>query len=302
MIVRSVIAALVFLVGYSLLLPVLRHRVKPAAQHQWQENMVKAETYLYEEGQAPYVIVGSSLSCRLQADKLPAGFYNLSFAGLSLFDGLLVVLQKKQKPKIVFVELNILKRSADAGFAKTMKHPVSGAFKAMLPMFRASGQPTVFAGQYLKQRLSNMVVDPISQSVFHPLVKGINQSVFHFERAANNNVGSKMIEMAVREMNTELPKGLLANQLNDLQYLVKTLQQEGVKVILFEMPMAAATENSLQMQELRDEVKKRFSGSVAQLAKPDYSLYTTTDGVHLTDEAAAAYSVFFAGQAAGFLQ
>ncbi|HLZ16795.1 MAG TPA: hypothetical protein VKQ08_07135 [Cyclobacteriaceae bacterium] len=58
-----------------------------SSQHQWQDNLIKAQEYIYgERDTTGDIIVGSSLSCRLAMDSLPSFSTSRSAARAYLTD------------------------------------------------------------------------------------------------------------------------------------------------------------------------------------------------------------------------
>jgi hypothetical protein len=75
-------------------------------QNQWQANVIRANKFIYSDSQIDNVMVGSSISSKLgvkiSRDSLPAGFYNLSFDGLSSMDGLLILQKLNYSPQRLY--------------------------------------------------------------------------------------------------------------------------------------------------------------------------------------------------------
>ena len=70
--------------------------------HQWQDNVNKAQQYVYEKSRDT-VMVGTSLSSRIIADSIPM-VTSLSFGGCSVEDGLMIILYKGYTPKFILIE------------------------------------------------------------------------------------------------------------------------------------------------------------------------------------------------------
>jgi len=151
MIKKALIAALVFLLLHAILFRGSRRHPEYAAQNQWQANIIKAQTLLYHEGDPiQNVIVGSSLAFRLVNSNLP-GFYNLSFGGLSINDGLNTLTHAGTLPKNVFVEMNMPLREESAGFASALYSPILYNCRRVFPSLRAENQPAGIFRRILEQ-------------------------------------------------------------------------------------------------------------------------------------------------------
>src|SRR5258706_16224197 len=104
MIRKSLVVCLVFFFAFSFSLLLLK-REKENGQYQYQENVIKGQRYLYDAETPENVVIGTSLSNRLLTDSLK-NLYSLSLAGLNVFDGLHIVLAKKDIPKNIYIEFN----------------------------------------------------------------------------------------------------------------------------------------------------------------------------------------------------
>ncbi len=139
MIKKSILTFLILFVIYSVVVT-----TKPsigASQHQWQRNVIKAQKFLFNETDTiKNVIVGSSLSSRLVVDNLP-GFYNLSFDGLCIYDGLKIIRNKKALPQNVFIETNVLLRDESKDFTDALFSPILYFLTKHLIALRADKQP-----------------------------------------------------------------------------------------------------------------------------------------------------------------
>ncbi|MFZ1688597.1 MAG: hypothetical protein WAU70_14305, partial [Flavobacteriales bacterium] len=122
-------------------------------QHLQGSNRIKAEGYLYSEGEAPHdVIVGSSLAFRMVADSLKPGTYNLAVGGLSFQEGLDIITRSGRWPKRVFIETNILFRKYDEGFIKAVTNPVMFAARTQAPVLRERNQPSGLLFGWVKEK------------------------------------------------------------------------------------------------------------------------------------------------------
>src|SRR3954463_7333081 len=118
MIKKSFILSLLLVAGYSMLLA-YRNPTMSVSNHQWQDNSIKAQNFLYKEHKFERVIVGSSLSSRLVMDSLPH-YSNLCFAGMSVFEGLKLLSVDKELPVFVFIEMNAIFNAEDKAFTSTI--------------------------------------------------------------------------------------------------------------------------------------------------------------------------------------
>jgi hypothetical protein len=119
------------------------------SQHQWQDNLIKAQQYIYENNDSMQnVIAGSSLSTRLAMEKLPY-MYNLSMGGQSIFDCLYIIAHKDILPKNVFIEMNFVFRKESNDFLSSFNSPVIMYSRKMIPSLRDENQPVGIAGKFI---------------------------------------------------------------------------------------------------------------------------------------------------------
>jgi hypothetical protein len=279
MIKKALIAALVFLLLHAILFRGARHP-EYAAQNQWQANIIKAQTLLYHEG-APVqnVIVGSSLAFRLVNSNL-SGFYNLSFGGLSVHDGLNTLTHARTLPKYVFVEMNMPLRGESAGFASALYSPILYNSRRVFPSLRAENQPAGIFRRILEQikssrpaRATDDVLDP----------------------AFFETILARQIEQL-----SETPADeLLVSHFESIQRRVNELESKGVQVVFFEMPIHARLCNLPKPKIIRETFFRYFPpAKYKYIALPDCSEYQTSDGLHLLAKEALKYTEYFKSQIA----
>lgn len=298
MIFRSFIITVFLIIIYSLSLRYVNQSAKGPGQHQWQDNLIKAEKYLlHSDTSKQFVIVGSSLSCRLIMDSLPANFINLSFGGLSLFDGLEIIKTKQRKPAIVFIETNIIKKPSSPEFLKKVKNPFMLAFKKSIPALEEVNQPSTLMGNYCQFKIDTVVTNPFLVWIFNPVVDKLNSTITKTKKSEYNTLVTDFNQKAFNEYNTPVPSELLQKQISQLKLTIKQLEKEGVRFVFFELPMYAKTENSIQMQQIRNGLNQSFpKGTYIYMQQPNYSNYVTSDGMHLDGENAKKFTLFFREQ------
>src|SRR6516225_1075678 len=81
-----------------------------SGENQLIGNYIRAQSYIYDHSDAQVVIVGSSLSFRLNTGLLPSRVFNLSFGGLSALEGMNIVMRVNTLPQTLYVETNALGR------------------------------------------------------------------------------------------------------------------------------------------------------------------------------------------------
>src|ERR1700674_2783158 len=146
MIAKSILVCLLLFLAYSALLPFAPDL--SASQAQWQQNLQKAEQYLYADANAKSLIIGTSMAERLVTERIP-DCDNLSFAGLSVFDGLSLLRHKDRLPSSVYIETNVLLRKRDGDFSESLFSPIPFLLRRRVIALRADKQPLALIGQSL---------------------------------------------------------------------------------------------------------------------------------------------------------
>ena len=150
MIKKALYTFLILIVGYTLFVSYLAPKWWYASQHQWQDNVICAQHYLYgDKSKIKNVILGSSLSCRIMADSLP-DTYNLSLNGLSIFDGLNVLRHQANAPENVLIEMNVVVREASEEFNHALYSPFLYYPRKVMMSLREDKQPIAIIGSLPK--------------------------------------------------------------------------------------------------------------------------------------------------------
>ncbi len=300
MILKSIIVSILLLGSYSIFLS--HHKFyRQQSQHQWQDNVVKGQEYIYSAHKEDLkVIAGSSLSARLVMDSMPPEFCNLSFGGQSMFDGLSIVLNSSPKPKQVYIEMNMIKKEGNPAFVNTLFTPVFYYIREELFFMQEKNQPITFIGNYLIPGAATHAIDPFSNLFLNPFLdefKGNRVSAI----GTQNGFENKLIEQEKKEFSIPFKDDVIRKKFRYLKEAITHLTEDKVQVIFFEMPMHPALESSVEMIYERKLFHEYFpSNSYHYLPKPDYADFTTTDGIHMAGESALKFTKYFIQSAGNF--
>jgi hypothetical protein len=270
MIWRSIFIAVLLFAGYDLYI----NKVQPKfgkGQHQFQQNVIKAQNYTDKNQSGKIVLVGSSLTDRLNQEMLPDSFYNMSFAGGSIYTGLDIILHTPSKPRLVLVEMNIANRPADPGFSEKLFTPVLYPLRKEVPALREEAQPVNLLPALLNRKMKN------SNSMGEGYREPDKSMLDNYDNYPNK-------------------KDLPANMLK-LKSMVDQLQNEGVRVIFYRMPVHC----SLTNRPLYTDITAAFAGTFPAsqykyLPEPACSKYHYSDGEHLAAVSKADFINWFLGQ------
>jgi hypothetical protein len=250
-------------------------------QHLWQDNLIKAQEYLYQNKRADGVIVGSSLSARLDQAVLPQYTLNLAMGGLSIYDGIKVVLQKPSLPKYVCIETNLITRSASADFEKSLLSMVMHPLRSWWPILREKNQPIGILTGYILSKVSK------------PKSTKVKSSKSDADKADTDRVFAQMLEHAKSERQQPPDQELINKRIKELKEMVGELSVRGVKVYFYEMPVSQELCDYPYPRRIREMMDMHFpSSEYRYLPLPDCSRYNTTDGVHLDQKSATEYTAW----------
>ncbi len=247
------------------------------SQHQWQDNIIKAQKLVYDS-KVKYqtIIVGSSLSCRLVNDSIPNS-YNLAFGGLGVYDGLSVLTHNKIWPKYILIESNLIMRKEDRNFTENINNPFFNYLKKKIITLREDKQPLAVLSSYILR--------------FLDLFQNKNiENKFHNTLPNKTLMLNKLININKKYYDTVLSQLEIDEQINELKNFIKILEKNDVKVIFFEMPLNHKLENTYLTKKIRQVIKNRFPNYL--YVHPCKTELETTDGLHLTPNAASFYSGF----------
>jgi hypothetical protein len=265
-----------------------------ATQNQNQTNYIQAEKYLYEDhSNRPATLVGTSLAARLQIEQLPE-FNNLAFGGLSIYDGLDIVIKGDAKPKFLFVEINFFTKKASNEFLNAVFHPVTFRLKKYIPLFRSEKQPLgIFAQEtiyMLKNRNKKASFGDARNKTRNndtiPLLT--KKDSMHLKSITPPN--ETVFKGFVKDYSKKITNEFINENLKNLKGKIDTLSKMGVEVIFFEMPINSELVESEQYIHNMAEFKKVFPDQLYSYVPTKYWGFQTADGIHLNQKEASVYT------------
>jgi hypothetical protein len=292
MIIKSIFTALIIFMLYAVCL--VFFNTHSASQNQNQDNLVKAQSYMFKKNVPENVIVGTSLSCYIQADSLNE-FYNLAFNGFSIYDGLQIVLKGSQFPKNVFIESNFFLINRTESFYNQLFDFYPYYTSKYIRALRIENQPI---GKLVN--LTNSIGDNIvvkhnffMKQLKEKLVLELNLDKKNTEQ--KNKLFNKVVFDYAKSFAILPTNRLLHEKLKELEFLVTILKSKGVNVYFFEMPIHYKLMNTKRVLYLRNKLSTFFYKKV-HFIDLDSSKYITSDGVHLNYEESKNYSHFYKQQ------
>jgi hypothetical protein len=279
MIKKTFLTAIALFILYSVFVIFFAPEWWRASQHQWQINVTKAQNFLYDDSDTfQNVIVGSSLSCRLITDDLP-NTYNLSFSGLSIFDGLYILTHKSKLPKNIFIEMNVVLHPETKEFTESLTSPVLYYPRKIIPSLREDKQPIAVLGNILGRNLERVLPPPI-----------LSES----ETSDGTSLFSKMLNLYIKGYSQEPSKESLDKSFNTLKKYITKIESNDVNIIFFEIPVNKQLENLPRAKIIRETFYKYFPKfKYKYTSLPDAFECETTDGIHLNGDEALKYTNYF---------
>ncbi|SHF54354.1 hypothetical protein [Dysgonomonas macrotermitis] len=288
MVKKTLLLFFILFAAYTLVVVYVADPNRYISEHQWQDNQIKTQRYLFSDTDSiEAIIVGSSLCERLYMNQLPH-FYNLGLLGLSSVDGLFTVVEKGVYPKYIFVEMNHIDRSLNEELKTSISNPLMTPLRHYIPSLRDGKQPMSFIAIPYGQKATAYGV--------YLLQTGLGKITASDERGKDTlehvDMLSKILPQAI-EYHSKVPENLE----KDTQALRKYVDEvilHGSTVVFFEMPVQYQLCGLSRGAAIREQMYKTFPrDEFHYIDMPDCNDYTTTDGDHLDALSAEKYTRYF---------
>jgi hypothetical protein len=215
------------------------------------------------------VLVGSSITFRLKEEYFATrGLRNLALAGGSPVTGLEIVANQPRLPQYILVEANVLSRATDTALVERYS--------------RGGTEPFFF-------RPVRAVVAAYEQRLHAPLTheqvaRDLRQLVGQPPDDFDNRVYA---DRALQQFNAEDPTDATRLNAKRIEGLIRTVEQRGARVLLFELPYAESIEGSRFAATTRETIHAAFPDSKRWLpVEVDRSELRWADGIHLDERSA----------------
>jgi len=240
------------------------------ATHQWQENLIKAQSFLYAD-HADSAMVGTSLSARIIRDSIPS-VKSVSFGGCAVEDGLRIISSKRHLPQYVFVESNLLFMEGNKELVNKLTEGIIPKIKYWIPSLREQYEPVCLLAS-LALKAGN--VNPQAGAAAIDL-NILNQSI----KQQQEDDRKYLYEVSEERLRT-------------IKELMDSLEGKGVKFVFFEMPVNEQIYHLRKFAKTRERLAQEFPKDQYRYLPSDTMHYTTTDGEHLSFEEQQVFSHFF---------
>ncbi|MEG4801991.1 hypothetical protein QUB63_19090 [Microcoleus sp. ARI1-B5] len=261
-----------------------------------QSNTIKAQRYIYnQKSEREIVLVGSSITARIDPDRISPQAVSLALLGMSSPTGLQIIEREKVKPKILLLELSetILKGEkykASQDFIGNIYQPFFYFIRLYFPMFRQEYQP----------------VSSIVQTLIKVATKE-NKISFRFLEEANSTqkqIDPELIEKLIQQQieakkspMSEAVKNAIIEESEYIKNKITQLKNAGVRVILMDVPNEQRVKDTIMEKQLRELFRELFPNNIYEwLPEPPSREWKTNDGIHLVTSSAKEYANFLRTQ------
>ncbi|MBR5989173.1 MAG: hypothetical protein IK003_06595 [Prevotella sp.] len=270
MIKRSILCFAV-LFGIHLVIVLLNPMVGMAT-HQWQDNVIKAQQFIYAE-KSDTVMVGTSLSARIIRDSIPT-VKSVSFGGCAVEDGLRIILSKGDLPRFILAETNLFFLDGNSELVSKMTEGVMPMLRRWIPSLREQYQPICM--------LASMMA---SAADINP-------------QAGTSTVDMDLLNESIEhhiKYDWQMPEPQAETRMGDMKRLVEMFEAKGTRVLFFEMPVNERLTHLKRYDQTRELMQKTFPADRYTYLPFDTTRYVTTDGEHLDYEGQQVFSHYFKG-------
>ena len=287
MIKRVIILTSILFISYSLFVISIAPKWWHASQHQWQDNVIKAQNFVYNNTDSfSNILVGSSLSCLLVMDSLPKT-YNLAFGGQSIFDGLNILNHTSRIPMNIFIEMNFPLRLQNENFTSSISSPLSYYPKKVFSSLRAEKQPLGILGVQINQRITEPLLERIKSFFYsNALPEGA-------EKEKRNEMFKKLLQLQIDSYLKVPDKQLMKECFDNLKKNINELEDRGAKIVFYEMPVNSQLNHLIAANIIREAFYTNFSKlKYTYISFPESIEYNTSDGLHLNEDEVLKYTIF----------
>jgi hypothetical protein len=216
------------------------------------------------------VLVGSSVIWRLKEEYFSRpGVRNLALAGGSPLTGLDIVAKRKNPPKLVLIETNVLTRAPDIALIEAFSDGV--------------GTETLFLRPI---RAATAAYENWNHAGPGPAQTRARQDRLLSQRPGtfDNKV---YLDRSVEQMNAEDATGPTRKNVALIRPLIDDLQRRGTRVFLIQIPFAPEIEESRFVRATKEVVDQAFPDRGLRLPiNPPLNELLWDDGVHLDERSA----------------
>tara|TARA_Y100001954_G_C15759713_1_gene578402 strand:- start:613 stop:1482 length:870 start_codon:yes stop_codon:yes gene_type:complete len=279
MVIRIFVSFLIFFLVYASLVQFI---LEPKPHNSpWFLEYKKAESFIVDSVKYKAVIVGSSLSARLNENTISEDCFNLSLAGMGSLQGLKLIKKRKYVPSLIIIEINRVHAEDNPGYMDMLDNKLVVWFKRKFNIFRSDFKPSNYFGFFLKS-ISDKIKHIYASDAY--LLKSENSKTRQVKQI-HNNKGFKKVPYNLSVLEQEK----ISKSLKEIHESVVYFNEMGVQVAFVEMP----SYNRADLIKIRMGINKIVAQERSKLIYPKKEMkFKTTDGFHLSDSSSEAYSIY----------
>ena len=293
MIARAFLFATSLFLLYNIALLIHPLRKYFGAQSGWQENVIKAQEYLWANPPKMGAIVGSSLAARLAPTTLETDFDNLSFSADGPLTGLEIIRRKAIRPRLVLIETNMLLRERNENVIDCAFRPVLSDLRPLALGLRERYQPANFIAGAVGAKLVDWSLGA-GRHIYPRSHVGAPSST-----DKTKVIRDKVMTCAKAENEIIPERAQIERQIDRMKRCVADLEERGARCAFVEMPIDASLAELAQPSLIRSRMLEAFPESKYIWVRPEKNRqYVTLDGMHLPVAEADAYALRIRAQLA----
>ncbi|MCT7978385.1 hypothetical protein [Laspinema olomoucense] len=249
-----------------------------------QSNIIKVENYVYNNLPYEIILTGSSRTAKIEADYFgQAQVANIGIRGGASQTGLELVNRNHNKPPIMLVEVNgTIAQGVNQELVEAAYHPLFYGIRRYLPMFKQEYQPVAVAIEILKN-WQGISAEKLEQQRVNELLKNPQMR----ENTLRPAIEERREKFTVKQINK------LTEESQILKNKIAEIENQGVRVILFDVPGDQLIDQTPQRLEEKKLMKQLFPAENYEwLPEHPPKEWITTDGIHLARSEAREYASF----------
>lgn len=278
MIKRSLITALVLLLGYHFILPHIPQGYFWIPGQQ-RANYASAQKFVHDVPADIKAVVGSSMANELSQEILGPGFVKLTFPAGGSFTGLDIIGNTGKRPSLLLIETNTVLRGADDSLVADATSGWRRQLRDATPALKEEGRPSNYAVGYLNiwvKRFCNL----------GNKLTGKSKAPAAVEVPADPAMLENVMRVNRETLNRKPDQVKVDDEVRRFGEHVDALAAAGTRCVFFEMPIDSSLQELEEPAAVRRAMANRFPRDRYTWIDIPRRDYRTSDGIHLVREEA----------------
>lgn len=279
MIKRSVITALVVLLGYHFILPHIP-RGYFWIPGQQRANYARAQKFVHDAPADTKVLVGSSMANELSQEILGPEVVKLTFPAGGSFTGLDIIRNTGKRTSVLLIETNTLLRGSDEGLVGDATSPWRRQLRDVTPALKEEGRPSNYAVGFLNGWVKRVC------NLGNKLTGKGKAPAAAVEAPADPAMLENVMRVNRETLNRKPDQAKLDEAIHRFGAQVDALAAAGTRCVFFEMPIDSSLQGLEEPAAVRKAIEQRFPRDRYTWIDLPHRDYRTSDGIHLVREEA----------------